>query len=56
MLKPKDKRKTEVSIYEKYRRILKMPNLTNKKIDEMRKNLGLIAQTICEYVWGEKFY
>jgi len=46
----------KVDIYEKYRRILKMPGLTNKEIDEMRKHLGLLAQTICEHVWGKKFY
>ncbi|MFQ5962652.1 MAG: hypothetical protein ACE5KZ_00025 [Candidatus Scalinduaceae bacterium] len=46
----------KVDIYEKYRRILKMPDLTNKEIDEMRKHLGLLAQTICEHVWGKKFY
>jgi len=43
-------------IYSKYRRILKMPNLSNKKIDKMRKNLELLAQTICEHVWKKKFY
>lgn len=44
------------NIYDKYRQILKMPDLTNKEIDEMRKYISLIAQTICEYVWGKKFY
>ncbi len=49
-------KKKKVDIYEKYRRILKMPDLTNKEIDEMRKHLGILAQTICEHVWGKKFY
>ena len=49
-------KKKKVDIYEKYRRILMMPDLTNKEIDEMRKHLGLLAQTICEHVWGKKFY
>lgn len=49
-------KKKKTDVYGKYRRILKMPNLTNKDIDEMRKNLGLLAQTICEHVWGKKFY
>ena len=49
-------KKKKVDIYEKYRRILKTPGLTNKEIDEMRKHLGLLAQTICEHVWGKKFY
>jgi len=41
---------------EKYRRILKMPGLTDKEVDEMRKHLSLLARTICEHVWGKKFY
>ncbi len=49
-------KKKKVDIYEKYRRILKMPGLTNKEIDEMRKYRGLLAQTICEQVWEKKFY
>jgi hypothetical protein len=48
--------KNKVDIYEKYRCILNAPDLTNKEIDEMRKHLGLLAQTICEHVWGKKFY
>lgn len=43
-------------IRDEYRRILGKPDLSNKKIEEMRKNLRLIAQTICEHVWGKKFY
>lgn len=50
------KKKKRPNIYDKYRRILKMPNLSNKEIDEMRKNLSFLAQTICEHVWGKKFY
>jgi hypothetical protein len=46
----------KVDIYDKYRCILKTPGLTNKEIDEMRKHLGLLAQTICERVWKKKFY
>ncbi len=49
-------KKRKVDIYEKYRRILKMPGLMNKEIDVMRKHIGLLAQTICEHVWGKKFY
>ncbi len=48
-------KKRKVDIYEKYRRILKMPGLTNKEIDEMRKHLGFLAQIISEHVWGKKF-
>lgn len=49
-------KKRENDIYEKYRRMLKRPDLTKKEIDDMRKHLGFFAQTICEYVWGKKFY
>jgi hypothetical protein len=51
----KNKRR-KINIYEKYRRILKMPKLEDKEIDEMRKNLSLLAQTICKNLWGKKFY
>lgn len=43
-------------IYKEYRRCLKNPELTEKEIDEMRINMQLLARTICEHVWGEKFY
>ncbi|GAI31226.1 unnamed protein product, partial [marine sediment metagenome] len=41
---------------EKYRHILKMSELKTKEIDSMRKNLSLLTRTICEYIWGKKFY
>lgn len=50
------KKKRKSDIYEKYRQILERPDLTKREIDKMRKHLGLFAQTICEYVWGKKFY
>jgi hypothetical protein len=43
-------------IYNKYRRLLEMPNLTKSEIDEMRRHVILLAQTICEHVWGKDFY
>ena len=46
----------ETNIYEKYRQILDMPDLTDKQIDQMRKHIGLLARTICEHVWKKKFY
>ncbi len=49
-------KKKKVDIYEKYRRILNMRGLTNKEIDEMRKHLGSLSQTISEHVWKKKFY
>jgi len=56
MIKRAKEKRRKADIYEKYRRILNMPRLTNKEIEEMRKHLTLLAQTICEHVWGEKFY
>jgi hypothetical protein len=48
--------KKKVDTYELYRRVLKKPQLTDKEIDEMRKHVILLAQIICEHVWGKKFY
>jgi len=56
MIKRAKEERRKTDIYDRYRRILNMPRLTNKKIDEMRKYLTLLAQTICEHVWGKKFY
>ena len=44
------------NIYNTYRNILDMPDLTNEEIDKMRPHVILIAQTICEHVWDKKFY
>ena len=51
----------KVDIYRKYRRILRMPDLTDEEIDEMRKHVSLLARVpayagTCERVWGKKFY
>jgi hypothetical protein len=43
-------------IYDKYRGILEISDLTEKQIDEVRKHLALLARTVCEHVWGRKFY
>jgi hypothetical protein len=50
------RRKKRTDIYEIYRRILKMRGLSRKSIDDMRLNLRLVAQIMCEHVWGKKFY
>ena len=44
------------NIYNKYRKILEKSELTDKEIDEIRHNMKLLAQTICEHVWKRKFY
>lgn len=49
-------RKSKTDNYDKYRQILGRPDLTDRQIDQMRKHLGLLALTICEYVWKKKFY
>ncbi len=50
------KRKGKVNIYDYYRQSLNKPELTNKEIDGMRKNVQLVVQAICEHVWGKEFY
>lgn len=47
---------TTKNIYDKYRKILETPNLTEKEIEEMRRNMKLLAMIICEHVWKKKFY
>jgi len=56
MIHKTNKKNRKKDIYNSYREILNMPDLTNKEIDQMRKNLILLARTICEHVWGKKFY
>jgi len=55
-MKKERKKNLKKDIYQKYRAVLAMPDLTQKEIDEMRKHLRLLAQTICEHVWGKKVY
>lgn len=55
MSKPRKKKKGGKT-YDAYSRILKLPDLTDREIEEMRRNLRLMARTICEHVWGKKFY
>ena len=54
--KPQRCRKGQSDIYARYREILEMPDLPRKEIDEMRENVRLLAQAICEHVWGKKLY
>jgi len=50
------KNKIRQDIYAIYPCILRTPDLSGKKIDEIRKNLRLIAQTIFGHIWKKKFY
>jgi len=49
-------KKGKLSIYDRYRQILDMPDLTDKEIDQMRNHLDLLVRTVCEHVWKKKFY
>jgi hypothetical protein len=51
---PRQKKKRDIR--DQYREILQMPDLTDSEIDEIRKPMILLAQTICEHVWGQRFY
>jgi hypothetical protein len=39
-----------------YRKVLGRPELTDQEIDEIRKHMIRLAQTVCEHVWGKRFY
>ena len=47
----KNKRK---SIYDKYREVLKEPNLSDEEIDKMRVYIRLLALAITEHVLDSK--
>ena len=48
------KKRQEKSIYDEYREILEKPELSDEEIDEMRKNIRLIAISIVEHVLDTK--
>lgn len=43
-------------IYDRYRELLKAHDLTKKEIDTIRRHVQRLARTICEHVWGKKFF
>jgi hypothetical protein len=49
-------KRIKVSIADKYRQILEIPDLTDREIEQMRQHVGLLARTICEHLWKKKFY
>jgi hypothetical protein len=55
-MKNRPKNNKNGNINEKYRRILRMPSLKEKEIEETRKNLIIFAQIICEHFWGKNLY
>ena len=54
--KPKRRKRSGLDIYTRYREILEMRDLSRREIDEMRENVRLLAQAVCEHVWGKKLY
>lgn len=48
------KKKRENSIYNKYRKILRKPRLSDEEIDKMRVNVRLLALAITEHVLKTK--
>jgi hypothetical protein len=47
---------SEAEIRRRYRAILGRRRLSNAQIDRMRAHVRLLAQAICEHVWGKKVY
>jgi hypothetical protein len=39
-----------------YRKMLQTPDLSDQDIDDMRKHVVQLVQTLCEHVWGKRFY
>jgi len=35
---------------------LPCPTLTDRQIDDLRTPVILLAQPLCEHLWGKKFY
>jgi hypothetical protein len=50
---PTATRRLPRAIHDKYREALGRPDLTPAEIDRMRRHLVLLAQVLCEHVWGE---
>lgn len=48
------KKRKRKSIYQKYREIIRKPDLSDEDIDKMRKNIRLIALSIVEHVTKTK--
>jgi len=41
---------------ERDRADLPCPTLTDRQIDDLRTPVILLAQPLCEHLWGKKFY
>ncbi len=54
--RPNRRKRKPAGIHRLYRRLLRRPSLTAAEIEAMRKHVILLARTICEHVWGKRFY
>ena len=43
-------------IHQAYRRFLKRPALAAAEIERIRKHIIRLARTVCEHIWGRRFY
>jgi len=50
------RRPGEAELRRRYREILGRPRCSDGQIDRMRTHIRLLAQAICEHVWGKKVY
>lgn len=50
------RRPRETELRGRYREILGRPRLSDAQIDQMRAHVRLLAQAICEHVWGKKVF
>ncbi len=50
------KQKKKPGIYDEYREAFQSPDLSDSEVEELRRPIILLAQTICEHVWDQKFY
>ncbi len=49
-------RLNDAEIRRRYREILERPKLSDQQIECLRSHVRLLAQAICEQVWGKKVY
>lgn len=55
-MKPRRRRSEDEELRRLYRELLKRPRLSDAAIDRMHANVRLLAQAICEHVWGKKAF
>jgi hypothetical protein len=50
----KDERRPRLR--EQYRILTGQATLSDQQVEEMRRNVIRLAQSICEHAWGKRFY